>query len=166
MKLRVRLPLLFSACFILWLAACAEVGIRWTDEGGSKAGYSANPVDFSGISFNSGAPIDDEPLADVLSDPNAIQLLRQDLEVFRNIPRNVRLRVVGHTDSHECSGSKCIDLSLRRARALQRWYIEHGVDPDRLDEPVGFGDQRPVDDNATAEGRARNRRAYVSHEGG
>ncbi len=48
-------------------------------------------------------------------------------------------------------------LTEARALAVGRWLIAQGVACDRL-IAVGFGDNKPVADNATAEGRAANRR--------
>jgi outer membrane protein OmpA-like peptidoglycan-associated protein len=38
-----------------------------------------------------------------------------------------------------------------------RWLVEHGIEPARL-VARGYGQERPLADNATEEGRARNRR--------
>lgn len=153
-----------AASLVAALAACAPSQPRWPEEGGSRAGFSVNPSDFNGISLKPHAPRDGQPLMDSLADSHAIDLLHQDLELFKLLPRNIRLRVVGHTDSLECSADDCNTLSLRRARSLHRWYVEHGVDPSGLEAPAGFGERRPIDVNSTERGRASNRRAYVSYE--
>ncbi|HTJ81385.1 MAG TPA: OmpA family protein, partial [Polyangiaceae bacterium] len=41
--------------------------------------------------------------------------------------------------------------------SVERWLTEHGVDARRL-EARGFGAKQPIADNATEEGRAKNRR--------
>lgn len=66
------------------------------------------------------------------------------------------LRVEGHTDS---TGNPALndELSQRRAEAVRAAMIERGVSADRL-VAAGYGPSRPVGDNATEEGRARNRR--------
>jgi outer membrane protein OmpA-like peptidoglycan-associated protein len=66
------------------------------------------------------------------------------------------VRVEGHTDA---SGGRArnVELSRRRARAVVRWLSEHGVPAERL-ESEGYGPDRPIAENATPEGRARNRR--------
>jgi OOP family OmpA-OmpF porin len=71
--------------------------------------------------------------------------------------------VEGHTDSQ---GDDVYNqqLSERRARAVVDLLVnEHGIARDRLD-PVGYGETRPVADNATAEGRAENRRVMATLE--
>lgn len=49
-------------------------------------------------------------------------------------------------------------LSERRAKAAYDWLIAHGVDASRLSSD-GMGESQPAADNATDEGRAKNRRA-------
>lgn len=66
------------------------------------------------------------------------------------------LRVEGHTDS---TGNPDLndELSQQRAEAVRAALIDRGVPADRL-IATGYGDARPVGDNTTEEGRARNRR--------
>lgn len=69
------------------------------------------------------------------------------------------LRIEGHSDS---LGSADINarLSAARAEAVREALIARGVAPERL-VAEGIGPARPLADNATAEGRARNRRVEV-----
>ena len=53
-----------------------------------------------------------------------------------------------------------LDLSQRRAASVKEFMQLQGVAPGRL-KSVGFGMERPVADNSTAEGRRRNRRVEV-----
>lgn len=56
-------------------------------------------------------------------------------------------------------------LSLRRAKAVAKLLTERqGVEPSRV-SAVGLGEENPVADNLTAEGRARNRRVVAVLEG-
>jgi outer membrane protein OmpA-like peptidoglycan-associated protein len=66
------------------------------------------------------------------------------------------IRIEGHTDS---TGSRAynLDLSMRRASSVVRALTARGVPASRL-EPAGYGFDRPVASNATALGRAKNRR--------
>jgi outer membrane protein OmpA-like peptidoglycan-associated protein len=68
--------------------------------------------------------------------------------------------IAGHTDNQ---GSDRLNIPLSKARAASvvSWLTGHGVAANRL-EPQGFGSTRPVADNATANGRALNRRVEVS----
>ncbi len=67
-----------------------------------------------------------------------------------------RIKIGGYTDS---TGDRRANerLSQRRADAVRDALIARGVERDRI-EAEGYGEQFPVADNATEEGRARNRR--------
>jgi OOP family OmpA-OmpF porin len=73
------------------------------------------------------------------------------------------VEVVGHTDS---TGSDAYnqDLSMRRANAVKNYLLDKGIDPGII-STSGMGESQPVADNATAEGRAQNRRVEVSFTG-
>ena len=70
-----------------------------------------------------------------------------------------RIRVEGHTDNYGTNEHN-IDLSQRRAQSVVNALIERGIDMGRL-EPRGFGENIPLADNETAEGRAQNRRVEL-----
>jgi outer membrane protein OmpA-like peptidoglycan-associated protein len=73
--------------------------------------------------------------------------------------RHLRVEIAGHTDG-QGSADYNRDLSLRRARSVRDYFVEHGIATDRL-EVAGYGESRPVEDNATAAGRERNRRVEL-----
>ena len=64
--------------------------------------------------------------------------------------------ISGHTDS---TGDANYNekLSQRRADAVKEAIIQEGVEAERL-QSKGYGETRPIADNATKEGRAQNRR--------
>ncbi|MHB8539978.1 MAG: OmpA family protein [Candidatus Acidiferrales bacterium] len=68
--------------------------------------------------------------------------------------------IAGHTDN-QGSAAHNQTLSVARAKSVVTWLKDHGVDVQRL-VPQGFGATRPVADNATANGRALNRRVEVA----
>ncbi|HLQ27207.1 MAG TPA: OmpA family protein [Acidiferrobacterales bacterium] len=65
----------------------------------------------------------------------------------------------GHTDSTG-SDTYNMDLSLRRAEAVKTFLISRGIDGNRI-HTTGKGEREPVADNATAEGRALDRRVEI-----
>ena len=72
------------------------------------------------------------------------------------------VEVAGHTDSvgPDAYNQK---LSQRRADAVKQVLVKDGVAPSRI-TAVGYGESRPVADNATEAGRAVNRRVEASVE--
>lgn len=71
-----------------------------------------------------------------------------------------RIEVAGHTDDVGAEDAN-VDMSARRAAAVARVLAERGVAYRRV-RVVGKGSAQPVADNATAEGRARNRRIHFT----
>jgi chemotaxis protein MotB len=79
-----------------------------------------------------------------------------------------RVRVEGHTDTQPIGPTLRTqfptnwELSTARATTVLRYLQEvHAMDPARL-EAVGMGAYDPLESNATAEGRARNRRVRIA----
>ncbi|MBM4282862.1 MAG: OmpA family protein [Deltaproteobacteria bacterium] len=73
--------------------------------------------------------------------------------------RPYRVRIDGYTDNVGQPDKNRV-LSQKRANAVQRRLVQQGLDAARI-EAVGRGDERPVADNDTDEGRAKNRRTEV-----
>ena len=82
-------------------------------------------------------------------------------EVAKLLKENadLKLRVEGHTDNVGKSKDN-LELSKKRAAAVKDWLSENGVEASRL-ATEGFGDKKPVADNSTEEGRAKNRRVEL-----
>jgi len=73
------------------------------------------------------------------------------------------ISVEGNTDNvpiHSSQFPSNWELSTARASTVVRFLIAHGVGSDRL-TAAGNAEQRPYDSNATAPGRARNRRVEI-----
>ncbi|MGX9218915.1 OmpA family protein [Massilia varians] len=70
--------------------------------------------------------------------------------------RGVKVEVIGHTDN---AGSRAGNLSLSQARAeaVKTYIVGKGIAADTI-AVSGEGPDRPVADNRTPEGKARNRR--------
>lgn len=72
--------------------------------------------------------------------------------------------VEGHTDNtpiYTAQFPSNWELSGMRASSVVRVFVENGVAPGRL-TATGYADQRPVADNATPDGRQRNRRVAIA----
>lgn len=72
---------------------------------------------------------------------------------------SLRVKIGGYTDN---SGDAAANqrLSQSRAESVMNELVTMGVSPSRL-EAEGYGAQHPIADNATAEGRAKNRRVAL-----
>ena len=90
--------------------------------------------------------------------PSLRSVLDQFAQGLSNDP-GLHVRVIGHTDS---TGSDAINdkLSVDRAASVRNYLEDRGVSGQRI-EIAGRGSHEPVADNATAEGRARNRRVEI-----
>ncbi|CAI8912357.1 OmpA family protein [Pseudomonas sp. NPDC087626] len=69
------------------------------------------------------------------------------------------IKVVGHTDSQGTDAYNQA-LSERRASSVAAFLLEQGLTPDKLTSQ-GMGESQPVADNASEEGRAKNRRVEL-----
>jgi len=71
--------------------------------------------------------------------------------------------IEGHTDD---SGAASFNqqLSEKRAEAVKAELVANGANPDKI-STVGFGESKPVADNGTREGRAKNRRIEIKVDG-
>lgn len=78
--------------------------------------------------------------------------------VAKLLLKNPRLKVIclAHTDSVGTSEYN-LDLSERRARSVKEFLVKEGVPPPSV-RFKGMGYSRPLADNSTDEGRAKNRR--------
>lgn len=101
-----------------------------------------------------GKVVEFELNSDVLTDVG-IALLDEILDALRQFPL-VPVEISGHADSQGETEAN-LDLSLRRAQSVLDYLVAAGVDP-TLFEVVGYGETQPIADNATADGRKRNRR--------
>jgi OOP family OmpA-OmpF porin len=83
-------------------------------------------------------------------------LIDEIVQVLAEHPEILRVEVQGHTDSRGTPAFNK-ELSQQRANAVTKAMIKRGVDPQRL-TPKGYGQDVPIADNATDEGRQTNRR--------
>ena len=87
--------------------------------------------------------------------PSSQEQLGNIANILKAYP-NVHLKIGGYTDN---TGDATANMSLSdaRARNVMDSLVSSGIDASRLSSE-GYGDQHPVADNATEEGRAQNRR--------
>ncbi len=83
-------------------------------------------------------------------------LLDSVAQVLKEHPELLKLEVQGHTDN---KGSKQLNAKLSddRAKAVREALIKRGIDGNRLTFK-GYGPDKPIADNKTEDGRAKNRR--------
>jgi outer membrane protein OmpA-like peptidoglycan-associated protein len=79
--------------------------------------------------------------------------------VLKEYP-SCNLQVFGYTDNRS-DAAKNMELSKTRATIVKDYIVSKGITAGRI-ETIGLGDKQPVADNATEEGRAKNRRVVVT----
>ncbi len=79
-------------------------------------------------------------------------------ELLKSDPRT--FTIAGHTDNLG-DAQLNLNLSLARAEAVKAYLVEQGVPADKL-KAMGMGEDDPLSTNATAKGRARNRRIEIT----
>lgn len=104
-------------------------------------------------------------LQGIYFDTGSARIKEQSYGVLDNNARKLKERkqvditVVGYTDS-QGSDSYNQKLSEARAKSVRTYLVSQGVNPARINS-TGRGEANPVDTNATAEGRSRNRRIEI-----
>lgn len=90
--------------------------------------------------------------------PDALRILDDAVTKLQSNP-DLRVTIEGHCDS---IGTNEYNLALgeRRANAVRDYLASRGITAGRL-RTVSYGEERPIADNSTAEGRAMNRRAHL-----
>lgn len=81
-----------------------------------------------------------------------VSILKSDPTLYADIE--------GHTDNVVPKTYTNMELSQRRAEAVRDYFASKGIDASRM-TAQGFGDTQPVADNATAAGKAQNRRTVI-----
>jgi outer membrane protein OmpA-like peptidoglycan-associated protein len=116
----------------------------WADEIG-KNGHAA----VYGIEFDTG-------MATIK--PESEKVLTEVLGMLEGQP-TWKMKIEGHTDATGTKAGNLV-LSQKRAEAVVAWLNQKGIPPSRL-LADGLGDTKPVADNSTDQGRARNRRVEL-----
>jgi outer membrane protein OmpA-like peptidoglycan-associated protein len=115
----------------------------------SSSGTGGMVIDFDRVKFDSGSA--------ALS-PTARDQIDNIAIILRAYPK-AAVTIAGYTDN---SGSDHANMALSKARAdaVAGRLTAKGVESDRV-HAEGFGNQKPVADNATDAGRAENRRVSI-----
>jgi outer membrane protein OmpA-like peptidoglycan-associated protein len=90
--------------------------------------------------------------------PAAFPELDKLLEQMKKYPMS-RWRIEGHTDNVGSEEGN-IKMSQMRAESVLNYFVSRGIPQVRF-EVVGLGSKQPVADNATPEGKAKNRRVEI-----
>jgi chemotaxis protein MotB len=97
--------------------------------------------------------------------PEGLAVLKKVVDILIPVTDKI-IRVEGHTDNVPIKGGLAKryptnwELSAARAITVTRYLENEGLDPALL-SAAAFGEYQPVADNATAEGRAKNRRIAI-----
>ena len=92
---------------------------------------------------------------------DALPVVERVVDILASVPNAVR--VEGYTDDVPISTGQFRsnwDLSAARAGSVVHQFLDRGVDPLRL-SLAGYGEYRPIADNASEDGRSRNRRVVL-----
>lgn len=90
--------------------------------------------------------------------PDSESLLSEIAKMLQQNPE-VKLSVEGHTDNVGSAAANQA-LSEKRAQAVVAWLTAHGIETGRL-KAKGWGQTKPVGDNSSEDGRAKNRRVEL-----
>jgi outer membrane protein OmpA-like peptidoglycan-associated protein len=88
--------------------------------------------------------------------PASFGLLDEIVDVIKKNGHLKKIAIEGHASS-EGDAKHNLKLSDDRAKSVMKYLVDKGIDQARL-TAKGFGSQRPIADNATDEGKEKNRR--------
>lgn len=122
----------------------------------------AYSVEFKRIYFPAGRPLESESSANLVEvlDREQMKVLLGLLETLKRNPI-LGANVMGFADKNECLPPECRKLSLRRAKIVFDWLLDHDVHRAQLRGPSGESTDWPLDDGETENGRALNRRVQL-----
>ena len=99
-----------------------------------------------------------------IENQDALLFLKRMALIIAELPNDIEVSVQGHTDNTGPGASSIYkdnwELSTARAISVLHELVLDGVEPKRLNA-AGFADYKPVSTNATASGRAQNRRVEL-----
>lgn len=98
--------------------------------------------------------------------PDGLLILEKMVGTLKSV-QDKAIRIEGHTDNVQITGALAHtfptnwELSAARAINVTRYLQKQGIDPANL-SAAAFGEHKPVADNETREGRAKNRRIEIT----
>jgi outer membrane protein OmpA-like peptidoglycan-associated protein len=104
----------------------------------------------------------------IFFDLNSDKILQKSFDALNEVAEilkensALRLSIEGHSDNAGKANYN-LALSQKRAEAVKAYLIAQGIDPGRL-AAQGFGQEKPIADNKTSQGRAQNRRVELKLE--
>lgn len=147
-----------------------EKGCPLDSDGDGIPDYADNCPKVAGVAANHGCPeiknevkalfrkalqgIQFETGKDVIKKESNV-ILNQIVKVLNDNPSYL-IEIQGHTDNVG-KPEMNLELSAKRANAVRNYMIANKISENRI-TAKGFGDTRPVTSNATAQGKAKNRR--------
>ena len=152
------------------LADYAEVNTHKTDplnvdtdggtiDDGTEVKRGTDPLDPSDDVIKIGVPI---ILEGIVFDVNKTTIkpeseitLMKALKTLQTY-QDILVEIGGHTDS-DGSDKHNQKLSEGRAESVKAWLVSKGIDASRI-STVGYGENKPISDNKTKEGKQKNRR--------
>ena len=90
--------------------------------------------------------------------PESMPLIKQIVDLMKSQPK-LKVSIEGHTDNQGTAAANKV-LSLNRAKSVAAAVTAGGIKADRM-ETAGWGQEKPIADNRTEEGRAANRRVEL-----
>lgn len=90
--------------------------------------------------------------------PTSHKTLNDLVEVLK-LKSTMMIEIQGHTD-HVGKEEENLALSQQRAEAVKQYLVSKGIDVSRI-QAKGYGSGMPVADNASEEGKAKNRRTSL-----
>lgn len=132
-------------------APTADEALGALQAGNFTADDLIKALNLTGIQFDTGSSRISAASQDILG---------KAAEALKKAPEGTRVEIGGHTDN---TGNAAANLKLSEARAtaVRARLVELGVS-DAILTAKGYGDTKPVADNGTDDGRARNRRMEFS----
>lgn len=88
--------------------------------------------------------------------PQSFSLMDEITDTVKKNPQIKKLAIEGHASS-EGDPARNVKLSDERAKAVMKYIVDKGVEAARL-SAKGYGAKKPIADNATEEGKEKNRR--------